>query len=925
MSYVIVIYMMTSILSMTSTSLNTVKTAWTSVTSLNETTGFQCSDGRRINIEKVCNGVDDCVDGFMTDECDCDHITDIVRPFCAKLRIFHHVFPGRFTDTISGSGDDDDVLDCILFGQLVNCTENPGSLRCTSGELCVTRPSFCDDDGCCPGESDELHAGFGLKCPIEGAGHSNLCVLPSFYIYDDEDQCVNGRKNCYERHENGSLTENLKKSCFECLNREHVILSEQVCDGVIDCSDFSDECLCENIQVGDLCTLIYNATVDRDKICEYSSGDVSCGDGTCISRSKVCDGRTDCANRLDENHCYTMKYRKKFNEKLEEKDEIDCIVTELEENEVELEEAVVCDGIPECDDLQDECHFSCGSKGQPFPAYCSANLDCIPGSLVCNGKKESQLLETCNFTYIPAEEENCPERFYCEYGNRISIDIALVCDGVVNCEDETDEAKERNCNDGRFYCETNETASFFGKNRQRQNHVFVRKDQVGNGRYDCDDGSDECPTRKDESNAFSSRTEMISWAPLRWILWINAILALAGNAIVILFTINLLRKKYHKLTTVARCHHIMVLNLSLADLLMGIYLLVLAIKSIQFSGRYCPEDKPWRMSKACTTLGAMSLISSEMSVMTMLIMAVFRFFTIIDPLNTIKSSKTEKIVRFSIALGWIISILFAVLPAIELLELNFITHAWTDNPLFGNDVITSDVIIHTTERVLTSLSRGYGSNTTTLLPKNVRTTGDIQEILRKSFPQKKVLGWFGFYGQNSVCLPRLFANTSEQGWQYSIIILCFNLSSFFIMVLLYGFMVKTSRSGIRKLKETNAGELPKCHLMERVTRLLVTDFLCWFPICVIAFIYLAGVKLDVVVYAISGIVLLPINSALNPILYSGIFELLGKKANVALSRMPNSRKTDTTRLKSTQQTKQGETSRNTFKTTPLDSNYNSVK
>ena len=63
---------------------------------------------------------------------------------------------------------------------------------------------------------------------------------------------------------------------------------------------------------------------------------------------------------------------------------------------------------------------------------------------------------------------------------------------------------------------------------------------------------------------------------------------------------------------------------------------------------------------------------------------------------------------------------------------------------------------------------------------------------------------------------------------------------------------------------------------KKILRLVVTDFLCWVPISIMAFINFGGNTVPDVAYAISAIVLLPINSALNPILYSDYIDKLFK-------------------------------------------------
>jgi len=68
-------------------------------------------------------------------------------------------------------------------------------------------------------------------------------------------------------------------------------------------------------------------------------------------------------------------------------------------------------------------------------------------------------------------------------------------------------------------------------------------------------------------------------------------------------------------------------------------------------------------------------------------------------------------------------------------------------------------------------------------------------------------------------------------------------------------------------------------LQKKIIRLVVTDFACWVPICVMAFIHFSGAAvLDGVYYVVTAVILLPINSVLNPLLYSDSFEYLWKKS-----------------------------------------------
>lgn len=58
-------------------------------------------------------------------------------------------------------------------------------------------------------------------------------------------------------------------------------------------------------------------------------------------------------------------------------------------------------------------------------------------------------------------------------------------------------------------------------------------------------------------------------------------------------------------------------------------------------------------------------------------------------------------------------------------------------------------------------------------------------------------------------------------------------------------------------------------MAKRVSMLVITDGLCWIPICIIFFIsQRENQTLPDSVYFVTACVLLPINSAINPMIYS---------------------------------------------------------
>jgi len=67
---------------------------------------------------------------------------------------------------------------------------------------------------------------------------------------------------------------------------------------------------------------------------------------------------------------------------------------------------------------------------------------------------------------------------------------------------------------------------------------------------------------------------------------------------------------------------------------MGVYLLGIVGKGLNYSGIYCFVDKEWRSSNGCSVLGTIAVLSSEASTFIMASMSTFRVVSIYKPFLT---------------------------------------------------------------------------------------------------------------------------------------------------------------------------------------------------------------------------------------------------------------------------------------------------
>ena len=64
---------------------------------------------------------------------------------------------------------------------------------------------------------------------------------------------------------------------------------------------------------------------------------------------------------------------------------------------------------------------------------------------------------------------------------------------------------------------------------------------------------------------------------------------------------------------------------------MGVYLLTIAIMDVRWQGENFKHDVEWRSGMGCQIVGALSMLSSEVSVLILTIITVDRFTSIVFP------------------------------------------------------------------------------------------------------------------------------------------------------------------------------------------------------------------------------------------------------------------------------------------------------
>ena len=294
-------------------------------------------------------------------------------------------------------------------------------------------------------------------------------------------------------------------------------------------------------------------------------------------------------------------------------------------------------------------------------------------------------------------------------------------------------------------------------------------------------------------NEFSSCEDLMKNKTLQICIWILGILAFLGNLLVIIWRI--IDKEEN------RVNSFLLTNLAVADMLMGVYMLTIAIMDLRWRGNYFMHDISWRSGIGCQIAGALSMLSSEVSVLILTIITLDRLISIVFPFKF--NRLTYKTAFFACIWIWTFGVVISLIP-------------------------------------ITGLSYFYDES-----------------------------GHFGFYSRSAVCLPLQLSEGRPAGWEYSVaFFVCLNFISFTFILVAYMTMFWTVKRASRAARSTNLNK--ESAMAKRLVFIVMTDFCCWMPIIIINILSLTGNFDDPnkIAYVWIAVFVLPLNSSLNPILYT---------------------------------------------------------
>ena len=433
--------------------------------------------------------------------------------------------------------------------------------------------------------------------------------------------------------------------------------------------------------------------------------------------------------------------------------------------------------------------------------------------------------------------------FPCDNGKCVGYE--KVCNLENDCGDGSDELGCSN----HFQCE--------------KTGEFLTHDRVCDNMIDCMDHSDECNELCDK--------RMINHLVLKIPAGIVGILAFLLNLLTIPGKFSKLRdcKSGDSLTNTT-----LLLAISCGDFLVGIYILIMISHDLQHGEGYCQMQLRWLTSPTCSAIGILSTTGFHLSVFSMTTLSLQRARKTRSCVNHLKiptgTSKRD--------IAYVSFLVFVVLAAAFSLAITPLTSSledWFVNGIYYGEQNSLFIGTPGKSKHLEILDEYYGK-----LGKGSRS-------LNWSIIKSLVLAMFSkdysgieytklqFYGNDAVCLFKFFVTVDDPQHTYVWLTIAFNVLCMCVISVSYITVWKVTVASSAPLLsvETGGNNLQRqnirkrnARLQKKVSLIIASNLVSWAPFIMMSLLHAAKVINANPFYPYFSLLVLPINSVINPII-----------------------------------------------------------
>ena len=317
----------------------------------------------------------------------------------------------------------------------------------------------------------------------------------------------------------------------------------------------------------------------------------------------------------------------------------------------------------------------------------------------------------------------------------------------------------------------------------------------------------EVPTRERKTTNFLTCNRLLPNNIARILLCLFCAFALIGNIVVIIWQLNLNARK--------SVQPFLIANLAVSDFLMGMYMLIIASADMYYGDYFPAKTETWRNSYTCLLAGTLSMVSSELSMLLVTLISLDRLMGIRFTFSNLRLD--VKRASFIVTLIWFVSLILGLIPVFAKSSLNYeLSEVCVALPL-------SMKVVYTKEG-----GRGIRQGVIEYY-YSVSQSGMYYSIAV-------------FIGLNSLC--------------------CLFIAICYIWIFV---TVKTTALHAGR----HCAKREEVRMAMKMAVIVLTDFCCWVPVIIMGILVQTGIKeIPPVANAWIVTLVMPINSAINPFLYT---------------------------------------------------------